>query len=208
MLIVNMSVWESAEALADFTYRSDHLAVMRRRREWFEGMAEAHLVLWWVPAGHAPDVEEAKERLDLLRRIGPSPEAFTFRALYPFGRRRARVGRAGAWAESLSAAGPADAGSRLTPSVDEVASAVSGREAWRPRPRLLEQTRDQVRHGLQHVRSARSAAAPPTPGVGTPAGGRAPSAGPSCCRRGRRWCSSASNCPGGVQVITRHATGP
>lgn len=85
MLIVNMSVWESAEALAAFTYRSDHLAVMRRRREWFEGMAEAHLVLWWVPAGHVPDVEEAKERLDLLRRVGPSPEAFTFRAMYPFG---------------------------------------------------------------------------------------------------------------------------
>ena len=60
LLIVNMSVWESAEALADFTYRSDHLAVMRRRREWFEPMAEAHLVLWWVPAGHVPDVDEAR----------------------------------------------------------------------------------------------------------------------------------------------------
>ncbi|MEA2843064.1 MAG: hypothetical protein QOJ69_735 [Actinomycetota bacterium] len=85
MLIVNMSVWDSAEALADFTYRSDHRSVMRRRREWFEGATEAHLVLWWVPAGHVPDVEEAKERLDLLRRVGPSPAAFTFRAMYPFG---------------------------------------------------------------------------------------------------------------------------
>ncbi len=85
MLIVNMSVWESAEALADFTYRSGHLAVMRRRRAWFETMAEAHLVLWWVPAGHVPDVEEAKQRLQLLRRTGPSPDAFTFRTLYPFG---------------------------------------------------------------------------------------------------------------------------
>ncbi len=85
MLIVNMSVWESAEALADFTYRSGHLAVMRRRREWFEAMAEAHLVLWWVPAGHIPDVDEAKQRLDLLRRTGPSPAAFTFRVMFPFG---------------------------------------------------------------------------------------------------------------------------
>jgi Domain of unknown function (DUF3291) len=42
-------------------------------------------VLWWVPAGHLPDVAEAKERLDLLRRVGPSPAAFTFRALYPVG---------------------------------------------------------------------------------------------------------------------------
>ncbi|HVF13464.1 MAG TPA: DUF3291 domain-containing protein, partial [Acidimicrobiales bacterium] len=85
LLIVNMSVWESAEALADFTYRSDHLAVMRRRRGWFEAMAEPHLVLWWVPSGHIPEVEEAKQRLELLRRTGPSPDAFTFRAMYPFG---------------------------------------------------------------------------------------------------------------------------
>ena len=85
LMIVNMSVWESAEALSEFTYRSAHRDVMRRRREWFELMDEAHLVLWWVPAGHIPDVVEAKDRLERLRRDGPSPAAFTFRALYPVG---------------------------------------------------------------------------------------------------------------------------
>ncbi len=85
LLIVNMSVWESAEALSEFTYRGGHRAIMLRRREWFAPMDEAHLVLWWVPAGHVPDVDEAKERIDLLRRVGPSPAAFTFRALYPVG---------------------------------------------------------------------------------------------------------------------------
>ena len=85
LLIVNMSVWESVEALAAFTYGAGHRDVMRRRREWFEPMAEAHMVLWWVPAGHVPDVDEAKDRLALLRRIGPSPAAFTFRTMYPFG---------------------------------------------------------------------------------------------------------------------------
>jgi hypothetical protein len=85
LVMVNMSVWESAETLAAFTYRSDHLAIMRGRRGWFETMAEAHLVLWWVPAGHLPDVDEAKERLDVLRRLGPSPAAFTFRAMFPLG---------------------------------------------------------------------------------------------------------------------------
>ena len=83
MMIVNMSVWESVEALAEFVYRSDHLAIMRRRREFFERMAEAFTVLWWVPAGHRPSVGEAKQRLDLLRRFGPTPEAFTFRATFP-----------------------------------------------------------------------------------------------------------------------------
>jgi hypothetical protein len=83
MLIVNMSVWESVEALADFVYQSDHLSVMRRRREFFERMAEAFMVLWWVPAGHRPSVDEAKDRLERLRRSGPSLEAFTFRAPFP-----------------------------------------------------------------------------------------------------------------------------
>jgi hypothetical protein len=81
-MLVNMSVWSDADALADFVYRSAHSAVMRRRRDWFERLAEAYLVLWWVPAGHRPSVEEAIARLELLRRRGPSPEAFNFRALY------------------------------------------------------------------------------------------------------------------------------
>jgi hypothetical protein len=83
MLLVNMSVWESVEALADFVYGSDHRAVLRRRREFFEPMAEAFVVLWWVPAGHVPSIDEAKDRLDRLRRDGPTAEAFTFRSRFP-----------------------------------------------------------------------------------------------------------------------------
>lgn len=83
MLIVNMSVWESVEALADFSYRSDHRAVMLQRRKWFERMAEAFLVLWWVPAGHRPSVAEAEDRLARLRHDGPTPGAFTFRSPFP-----------------------------------------------------------------------------------------------------------------------------
>lgn len=78
-LIVNLSVWESRQALWDFTYRTEHLELLRRRREWFTRMVEPVLVLWWVPAGHVPSVEEAMARLALLREKGPSPDAFTFR---------------------------------------------------------------------------------------------------------------------------------
>jgi hypothetical protein len=46
-------------------------------------MAESYLVLWWVPAGYTPTVAEAIGRLELLRRHGPSPQAFTFRSLFP-----------------------------------------------------------------------------------------------------------------------------
>ncbi|MBZ9600159.1 DUF3291 domain-containing protein [Streptomyces erythrochromogenes] len=81
-VIVNLSVWESQEALWDFAYRSGHLEVMRRRREWFERHVEAHMVLWWVPAGHLPTVGEALERLTELRDHGPSPRAFTFATSY------------------------------------------------------------------------------------------------------------------------------
>ncbi|MFD8981179.1 DUF3291 domain-containing protein [Streptomyces sp. NPDC059564] len=77
-VIVTLSVWETPEALWDFAYRSGHLEAMRRRREWFERHVEAHLVLWWVPAGHRPSVGEALERLADLRAHGPSPRAFTF----------------------------------------------------------------------------------------------------------------------------------
>jgi hypothetical protein len=79
LMLVNMSVWESVEALADYVYRSDHVAVMRRRREWAQRMAEAYLVLWWIPVGSIPSIDEAKERLEHLRTHGPTPAAFTFK---------------------------------------------------------------------------------------------------------------------------------
>jgi hypothetical protein len=77
-MIVNMSVWESIDALASFVYRSDHVAVMRRRREWFERI-QVFMVLWWIPAGHTPSVDEAIARLEHLREYGPTPHAFTFK---------------------------------------------------------------------------------------------------------------------------------
>ena len=73
-----MSVWESIEALADYVYRSGHTAYLRRRREWFERYGRSFLVLWWVPAGHQPSIEEALARLDHLEAHGPTADAFTF----------------------------------------------------------------------------------------------------------------------------------
>lgn len=78
-ILVNMSVWADVASLRDFAFRSAHVEVMRKRRDWFERMAEAYAVLWWVPAGHIPTLEEAAQRLHLLRTQGPSPRAFTFK---------------------------------------------------------------------------------------------------------------------------------
>ena len=82
-MLVNMSVWRDLESLNQYVYNSAHVELMRRRREWFERMNEAFLVLWWVPSGHRPSVAEAILRLELLRAKGPTPEAFTFRNAFP-----------------------------------------------------------------------------------------------------------------------------
>jgi hypothetical protein len=78
-LIINMSTWRSIDALAEFVFSSDHAAVMRRRREWFEQMREAYTALWWVPVGHQPTVTEAEARVASLREHGPTSYAFTFK---------------------------------------------------------------------------------------------------------------------------------
>jgi uncharacterized protein DUF3291 len=78
-IIFNMSVWESFEALHDFVYRSNHAGPLRDRRNWFEPMEGPILVLWWIPAGHLPSVQEAKDHFQLLKTRGPTAEAFTFR---------------------------------------------------------------------------------------------------------------------------------
>jgi heme-degrading monooxygenase HmoA len=82
-IIVNMSVWETVESLHAFVYRSDHVAVMRQRRAWFEQMTDPFMVLWWVPVGHIPSVDEAKARLAHLRAHGESGAAFTFKRPFP-----------------------------------------------------------------------------------------------------------------------------
>jgi hypothetical protein len=78
LVAINMSVWESTEALADYVYRSEHTAYLRRRREWFERYGRSFLVLWWVPAGHLPSIDEALARLGELEARGPTQHAFTF----------------------------------------------------------------------------------------------------------------------------------
>ncbi|MDA8484662.1 DUF3291 domain-containing protein [Pseudomonas resinovorans] len=78
-VLVNLSVWRDVASLTDFVYRSAHVEMLRRRKEWFERVSGMHQVLWWVPKGHRPDVQEAAQRLALLQANGPTPQAFTFR---------------------------------------------------------------------------------------------------------------------------------
>ena len=79
MLIINMSVWESVEALHQYTYHSDHAELLRQRRDWFTKMASMHMVMWWLPAGELPTIDDMKAKLDHINTHGPTPAAFTFK---------------------------------------------------------------------------------------------------------------------------------
>jgi hypothetical protein len=81
MGIVNYSIWRDVESLKEFVYKTVHIEILKRKREWFERMSLPY-VLWWVPAGTIPTVAEAVERLELLRAKGASPEAFHFGEAY------------------------------------------------------------------------------------------------------------------------------
>jgi hypothetical protein len=47
-----------------------------RRTEWFEVMDAMHFVMWWVPAGNRPTLQDGLARLDHLREKGDSAHAF------------------------------------------------------------------------------------------------------------------------------------
>ena len=77
-MLVNMSVWESIDALRMFVYKSLHVELIRDRDAWFNKMMNVHQALWWIPAGSIPTVDEGKEKLEILQENGPTKSAFTF----------------------------------------------------------------------------------------------------------------------------------
>jgi hypothetical protein len=82
-VLVNMSVWESAEFLRDYVYTSRHIDVFRDRAKWFEKMEKPHYCLWWVPAGHVPTVAEGRGRLEHYQTYGSTPYSFWFGKQFP-----------------------------------------------------------------------------------------------------------------------------
>lgn len=82
-VIVNMSVWTTPGALRDFVYRSGHVDIYRKRRQWFEPSSAAPYCLWWMPAGQIPTVQEGSTRLEHYHRYGATEHAFWFSQLYP-----------------------------------------------------------------------------------------------------------------------------
>jgi hypothetical protein len=82
-ILLNMSVWETVEALRHYVFKTAHAEMLRQRQAWFEKFAGVYTALWWVPAGHIPGIDEAKKRLTHLEAHGPTQFAFTFKTVPP-----------------------------------------------------------------------------------------------------------------------------
>jgi len=82
-IALNMSVWESVDALREFAYKSAHAGVMRDRKKWFEKFDGPYMALWWIPAGEIPTPQDGQKRLEYLRQHGDSEYAFSFKNIFP-----------------------------------------------------------------------------------------------------------------------------
>ena len=80
-MAVNLSVWESVEALERFVWQTVHKRFYGQREKWFTKMEGPHVAMWWVEPGHVPTVSEAKERLEHLAAHGPSDYAFGWESI-------------------------------------------------------------------------------------------------------------------------------
>lgn len=74
--VANLTVWNDVESLEAFVWNTVHRQFYERRAEWFEVMGDMHFVMWWVPQGHRPGLDEGLERLDHLKAQGDSDHAF------------------------------------------------------------------------------------------------------------------------------------
>jgi len=81
-ILLNMSVWETIEALKNYVYRTVHAEIMRHRHKWFDKFRGEFIALWWVPVGHVPSIDEAKKRIAHLNAHGPTQFTFNFKTTF------------------------------------------------------------------------------------------------------------------------------
>lgn len=77
-VLLNLTVWATVEDLGRFVWKTVHKQFYEQRKEWFTQSDEQNFVMWWIPAGHIPSIEEAVEKLFQLRTRGESEECFSW----------------------------------------------------------------------------------------------------------------------------------
>jgi len=71
-----LSVWRDLESLRDYTYRTDHVEAIQKRREWVREIDAPSHVLWWIEAGTIPSQADGCRRIEYLHEHGPTAWAF------------------------------------------------------------------------------------------------------------------------------------
>nr|WP_255596673.1 DUF3291 domain-containing protein [Cognatishimia sp. MH4019] len=79
--VPNLTVWEDVASLRSFVWDTVHARFLNKRQEWFDALEEQHFVMWWVPEGHRPSLDEALDRLEMRRAQGDTDQAFGWDAL-------------------------------------------------------------------------------------------------------------------------------
>jgi enamine deaminase RidA (YjgF/YER057c/UK114 family) len=134
LVIFNMSVWESLDALKDYVYKSGHVVFFKRRAEWFQKYPSAYTAMWWIKRGHTPTVQEAVDRLAHLDAHGPTAHAFI--VAKPFGppNERLNVMSGAPWEESVGYCRAVRIGSVIevagTTAVDDTGATVAPGDAY------------------------------------------------------------------------------
>lgn len=81
-IFFNMSVWKTPEDLRRYVFETKHVELLRGKHQWISSQEKPHLVMWWIPAGCIPTVEDARRRFSFLELRGPTPDAFTFKQIF------------------------------------------------------------------------------------------------------------------------------
>ena len=76
LMVPNLSVWTDIASLEKFVWGTVHKKFYERREEWFDVLSDMHFVMWWVPEGHEPTLDEALAKLKHRQDHGDSDEAF------------------------------------------------------------------------------------------------------------------------------------
>jgi hypothetical protein len=76
LISINMSVWKNLSTLEYFVYNTLHKSFLQRSENWFASGSGPNMVLWWVPQDHIPTIDEAMDRLSMLKSDGSSERAF------------------------------------------------------------------------------------------------------------------------------------
>jgi hypothetical protein len=76
--ISSLTVWETTDDLEAFVHKTLHGHFLKRKSEWFRNIDKPTYVIWPIEPGHVPTIAEARERRDMLVRLGPTDEAYDF----------------------------------------------------------------------------------------------------------------------------------